>query len=247
MKDRKENSKHRLDIAIEEDIALPLTISMRAYFSSYHLWAARAFSVEAGKIEASLSEAPRFDIAHRAYVNNSILAAVSFAEAAINEVYQDAADDHNAYIEKLSKEAVSTLADYWNMTEIKNKSHISTLDKYQLALRFSGAEPFGIDCPPYQDANLAITLRNTLVHYKPESISSKSNHKLSKQLRGKFEPCVLFKGAGNPFFPDHCLGHGCSEWVVDSVKGFADEFFARIGVKPNYQAVDFGSYELGKA
>ena len=241
-----QEKKHKLNVkpAQETDIALPLTVSMRAYFSSYHLWGARAFSAAAGRIEAAHSGQPRFDIGHRAYVINSILAAVAFAEAAINEVFKDASDDHAGALKDLSTEAVSMLADYWSITEIKNKSHISLLDKFQLALRFCGAEPFKTDRSPYQNAHLVVCLRNALVHYKPESISAELNHKLTRRLRGKFPTCRLFEDSYNPFYPDHCLGHGCSEWALNAMHSLANDFFDRIGVKPNYQMVDFGAPEL---
>ena len=217
---------------------------MRAYFSSYHLWAAKAFSASARVIETNHSGKPCFDVSHRAFVNSAILLAVAFAESAINELFQDAVDGHHNYIKNLNPSVITILANYWNMTEMRNKSHISILDKFQLALLFNGCESFNPGSQPYQDANLAIKLRNTIVHYKPESISSNSNHKLSKQLQGKFESNLLFKGSGNSFFPDHCLGIGCSDWVISSVKIFVDDFFKKMKLKPNYQIVDFGLPQL---
>lgn len=217
---------------------------MRKYFSSFHLWAARAFSDAANSIESTHSGEPRFDIRHRTYVTSSILCAVAFAEAAINEIYQDASDGEIKRLENLSSDRISLLSDYWKMTEMKNKSNISMLDKYQLALRFCGAQPFKEDRQPYQDASLCVKLRNALIHYKPESISAGLNHKLTNQLKRKFEGCKLFKGSDNPFYPDHCLSHDCSRWVLESVKLLVDEFFKEIAVKPHYDVVDFGPATL---
>jgi hypothetical protein len=64
-------------------------------------------------------------------------------------------------------------------------------------------------------------------------------HKLSRQLSGKFDDNTLMRGSGNPWFPDKCLGHGCCAWAVRSVIAFADDFFGRIGVEPNYQKITF--------
>lgn len=213
-------------------------ISSRTYFSSYHLWAAKEFSENARNIEGSFSGNPKFDIRHRAFVTNSILSSVAFAEAAINEVFQDAADGHSSYISKLPENQIEILSDYWNMTEMKNKSHISTLDKYQLALRFCGVPPFDTGQNPYQDAYTLIRLRNALVHYKPESISVDDPHRLSKQLVSKFPENKLMGNSRNPFFPDRCLGYGCTKWASSAIEDFTDSFFDAIGIIPNYRVVD---------
>lgn len=241
-----ETGKNKVSLkpAVEKDTAMPMSVSLRAYFSSYHLWAARAFCASAEAIEAAHTGPASFDISHRAFVINAILSSAAFAEAAINEIYQDAADGHASYTKDLDEAAVAILADYWNMTEVKGKSHVSTLDKYQLALRFLGHEPLDASTQPYQDANLVMKLRNTLVHYKPESISPGEKHRLSQQLQGKFDSNRLFEGSGNPFFPDHCLGFGCATWAITSVTGLADEFFARIDIQPHYKTADFGTPQL---
>jgi hypothetical protein len=75
-----------------------LTLNMRAYYSAYHLWAARHFAALARGIEAAGAARSRFDVRHRAYVTNSILSAVAFLEAAINELYKDVADGHESYV-----------------------------------------------------------------------------------------------------------------------------------------------------
>ncbi len=46
-------------------------------------------------------------------------------------------------------------------------------------------------------------------------------------------------GSGNSYFPDKALGKGCTEWAVKSARNFADSFFKRIGVEPNYQKISF--------
>lgn len=35
------------------------------------------------------------------------------------------------------------------------------------------------------------------------------------------------------------LGKECAKWGLTSVENFADEFFRRIDIQPNYQKVDF--------
>jgi hypothetical protein len=52
-------------------------VRMRAYFSSYHLWAAEHFTRFAKEIEDAHTGSPEFNITHRAYVTNAILSAVA--------------------------------------------------------------------------------------------------------------------------------------------------------------------------
>lgn len=119
---------------------LPLSsINNRAYFSTYHLWAAKHFLDLANKIEKNGQIEPVFSIEHRAYVHNSVLSSVAFLEAAINELFQDAYDEHQSYIQGLDAQIIKELAKHWANTELKRKFE-KTLQKYQQALIIAGKE-----------------------------------------------------------------------------------------------------------
>jgi len=165
--DKKEELVKLLKANIDTDWESSGYVSMRIYFSTYYLWAAEHFSIMAGKIEDSHEGRSKFNLEHRVYVMNSILSAVAFLEAAINELYQDAHDKHLVSLEHLDQSVLSILIDFWDMTEEDDKSFLSILDKYQMALRFAGKEPFLKGENPYQDAYLVIRTRNYLTHYKP--------------------------------------------------------------------------------
>lgn len=215
------------------------TVLMRVYYSSYHLWGARHFALLAGEIEDAHNGRSTFDIKHRAYVTNSLLSSVAFMEAAINELYEDAFDEHSGYLSTLSQEMRNLLADFWSMTEKENKSTISLLDKYQLALRFCGKNPLSKGESPYQEVDSIVKIRNTLTHYKPQSLGGDNLHRLEGRLRGRFQENKLMFGSDNPYFPDKVLGKGCADWAVASAGTFTDKFFSEIGVVPNYQRVSF--------
>lgn len=217
--------------------ANPVTATMRVYYSSYHLWAAKHFAVLALNIENQPAAEARFDIRHRAYVTNSIFSAVAFLEATVNELFQDASDDHESYLKKVDEDSKRLMADFWQLTEERNRSPFSILDKFQLALTFFRERRFDGGARPYQDANMVIRLRNELVHYKPISLGGQAEHKFSQQLRGKFRDNTLMDDCGNPWYPDKCLGYGCAVWATSSVVQFADEFYSRINVVPNYQRI----------
>jgi hypothetical protein len=217
-------------------IVSPVTLSMRVYFSTYHLWAARRFADLTAKAEAPPGPVPRFDIEHRAFATNTILSAIAFLEAAINELFQDASDAHPSYVQSLREEAVSALGDAWD----DGADWLNILTKYQLACRLAGVQAFDRGLEPFQSAKLLVQLRNALVHYKPSSRSAGDLTTLEQGLASRFAPNRLMDGSpGNPYFPDKCLGAVCTEWAVRTVEQFATELFARIGVQPNFQRATF--------
>ena len=215
------------------------TVLMRVYYSSYHLWGAQHFALLAGEIEDAHGGRSTFDIKHRAYVTNSLLSSAAFMEAAVNELYQDAFDEHSSYLSPLSQETRNLLADFWAMTEKENKATISLLDKYQLALRFCGKETLSKGESPYQEVDSIVKIRNALTHYKPQSLGGDNVHRLEGRLRDKFQENKLMSDSNNPYFPDKLLGRGCANWAVASARTFTDKFFSEIEIVPNYQRVSF--------
>lgn len=206
---------------------------LRSYLSSHCLWASTHCARQAQGIETGDGPVPRFDIAHRSYCVSTVLCAVAFLEAAINEVFQDAADAQPAHAGNMEADARRALAQFW--TESGDRAAV--LSKYQHALILSRREPLGRERSPMQDANLLVKLRNALTHFVPESAVSGITQKMERQLKGRFESNRLAKGTANPFFPDHCLGAGCAAWAVRTAHEFADEVFRRLDVRPNYLSV----------
>lgn len=107
--------------------------------------------------------------------------------------------------------------------------------KYMEFLNVLGKEK--IDHQLFEDIRLLIQLRNRLVHYKPEWVTSEdpgSIYDVEKELRGKFDESKLYLGTGNPFYPDKCLGSGCAEWSYQTAKAFVDQFYNKLGIRPLY-------------
>lgn len=211
----------------------PASVAIRSYLSTHHLWAACHFAPLAEAMEENFSGPARFEIRHRAYVVASVLDSVAFAEAAINELLQDVADDHGSYVNGLGKNTRASMQAYWR----ESRGRGSLLEKIQTALGVAGCQPFGIDAEPYQSAALVIQLRNLLVHFRPETVGITDLKKVNSRLRSKFKANALMAGSGNPFFPDKCLGAGCAHWSVTSVKALTDDMYRRLGVVPNYQCI----------
>jgi hypothetical protein len=197
------------------------------------LWSCTHFGQLAKEIEAQKHGVVEFNVSQRAYTVGAILSAVAFAEAAINELFQDVVDDHLSYTEPISDSARAAMAAYWRESQGRG----SILEKYQAGLGLAGCAPFSRASEPFQSFALLIKLRNTLVHFRPETSNASEIQGLEKQLASRFAENPLTSGAGNPYFPDRCLGAACAEWSASAAKAFVDEAVARLGVQPNYQRV----------
>jgi hypothetical protein len=232
----------QLSASLHDDIRLAEALSAkllsRAYYSPYHLWSARHFGSRASEIEAhEIGTPPAFNIEHRAYVTAAIMSAVAFLEAAINEVFQDAADAHHSYVGTLDQHVLDRLQVYWEATE--NGKKPTLLQKYAAALRHARAEHIATSAATHQNATLLVTVRNLLVHFRPESSGPDEPQKLLKQLKSKNISVNPFSGAGSAFFPEKCLSAAFAQWSVDVSVAYADEFFRKLNVTPNYQRVQF--------
>jgi hypothetical protein len=215
-----------------------IRIVMRKYFSTYHLYAAH-YSAEAAQERetALMGGQPTFDLRHLGFILGAVTESVAFLEATINEVYKDAADEHQSYVGALSGPCLELMTALWSAT---NEGHLEILDKYDLALRFAGHQAFDKGSAPYQDARLLIRLRNYVVHYKPHDVATDTTHSIGEALREKFSPNQLMVNSGNPWFPDQVLGAGCAGWAWRSARQLTDAFASRMGLQLNYQQADFG-------
>jgi hypothetical protein len=80
--------------ADEVSSAERVRIVTRPHFSSHLMASSATLADHAKEIEAAHTSVPQFDVHHRGYVISSIVSAVGFLEAMINELFQDAFDGH---------------------------------------------------------------------------------------------------------------------------------------------------------
>ena len=128
------------------------------------------------------------------------------------------------------------LAKVWRVTDAGRA--LDPLEKWQWLRECCGYDPLDRGAQPAQDGALLIRLRNVLVHYKPETIAGDEQHALERRLRSKFLDNQLMQGAGNPWWPSHGLGHGCTEWSVRSARALADRVVDDVGIVPNYRRIE---------
>ena len=216
--------------------ALNLRIAMRSYLSTHHLHFSRYFIAQSARIEEQFAKDgdDRLWSTQRAYVVGSVLSSVAFLESAIIEVYRDIADGYRSG--GLSKQRLAALKAIWISGGI---NRVGVLDKYAAAWTVLKKSSFPRDTGHYQRAQLAIALRNSLVHFEPQTLGEGlPPHKLEHALKSQFSPSSFMKNKGNPYFPDHCLGHGCAAWCLASCKDLADHFFKSVRLSPNYLQIE---------
>ncbi|MER5638861.1 hypothetical protein ABT095_18090 [Kitasatospora sp. NPDC002227] len=224
------------------------------WYSQDQVLAAAMFSRKCGEMEANratptddekrrgLTWAEAEQTEHRSYVVASVLASVAFLEASLNELFASAPHEN---LEVGGGRGALSAGERRSLTDLTGMlDRNDFLDKFQLVLHLLGKQPFDRGAQPYQDAQLLVQLRNVLVHYKPrwrpggdDSGQSIQASGLTKGLADRKFSLNPFTGQGNPFFPDKCLGHGCTTWALTAALDFADGFFARLGVTPVYQGV----------
>jgi hypothetical protein len=211
-------------------------MTWRNYFSSFYLCSSIYNRDEAKKIEDAHLRKPKLVVKHRFFVLNSIISAVSFSEAFINEFFKDIVDGELHNYPSISEDVRNEFKKEWDLCE---KSQHSTSRKFQSALSFLKKPKFKFENQPYQDFALLIMLRNYLMHYKPETIGFGSENELAEKLKNKFKENKLWIGSNNSYFPDTLLGFGCANWSVKIAKEMCDEFCKRINYIPHYQQADW--------
>lgn len=223
-------------------------VKSRTYMSIQFVQSAAYFAREARKMELNGSGPSKPDyFQHRSYVIGAIWMASGLLEAHINELFSDAAENCREFLNPLEEEVVDLLGRKWKQGIPRDKPRgvrSRILQKYEVFLDLAHKTAFDREVPPYQDVQVMIDLRNSLMHYEPEWMLNGSTaplqptdvHILEKGLKGKFKMNPL-TGAGNPFYPDKCLGHGCAKWCVESSVSLVDEFCKRLGTKPTFDHV----------
>ena len=211
------------------------------YIQSAALLCRLGYSIERDNKDPS----PEILLRHEAFILNSLLSSVAFLESAVNELYADAADEESLFQDETTESLLRAIAERWRNE--KNFDRAPVIEKYQRILSIAEKAVFDEREPGFSNVRQLVLIRNYLMHYRREWVPAKSGMRrdddsvtvaesFEKSLKTKFAPNP-FAHKKRPFFPDQCLGHGCSEWAVVNCMVFADEFFRRLGLPAPYDAI----------
>lgn len=160
------------------------------------------------------------------HVLSAFVMAASSLEAFINETFLNA----NTYFPKHEK----ALKAKWPKYEQKK-----VLDKFQLAMRLRAGQRMNSGTAVYQNADTLISMRNAVVHFKPEwSHEKRIQKKIEQRIHKKF-PLSSF-AQGDSVFPDQCMSYGCARWCVETALAFVDAFCTQSGIENRY--LQFSKY-----
>jgi hypothetical protein len=216
----------RAKVSLHATFRLAASGTRKHHFSKQHLAAAKLFAAEAREIEITApSPYEKVRVRHRAYVTASILSAVAFLEASINELYLSATGKEKLALPSFDSNTFELFAQFWQKVE-----RYPVLEKYQIALLLAHKHRFDCGKPPFQNADCLVELRNTLIHYEPDWEDKGRRHgKLVSHLKGKFR-MNPFAAKGALWFPHQCLGAGCAAWSVETASTFSDQFCDCLGI-----------------
>lgn len=200
-------------------------LRVKSNLSGMHIRTAVLFANECKRIENEESRLewpqPRYDEL-KSYASASIIMSVASLEASINELFLEAIDNNKNSLKSISEQQIALLSVLWEEAE-----KFSILKKYQVALSACGKPPIDAGKEPYQSASALITLRNALVHYKPEwDDKLKKHQQIENRLSGRFNNNQLSERAKGimSWFPGKCLGAGAARWGCDIAVEFSNQF-----------------------
>jgi hypothetical protein len=209
----------------------------RANFTHYHLNSAKKFTDCALELEAYCKndnqKKNKIHTDYISYVSSSILASIAALESNINEMFID-------FREKYETTIKGTVSDTYKMVEAINAFSVSddmfvnimkkpkpVLSKYKtLSWLIKGVNI--TQTKKEDELKFIVRLRNNIIHFSPEWDNSLGEYgKIEKiyknQHVGNFSLSPIYSD-GAMFFPYLCLSADCSQWCMNSVKQFIEEY-----------------------
>lgn len=192
------------------------------------------FLERASELEHELPEHPRPDdytaiekgARVASYVIGTVLTAVAYSEARVNEVYMQCADGKDPPALILAPVHREALGRVWNgwLRPLKTRDQDpSLLQKIERALTELGVTDARSAMPSLDRFELVIELRNALTHAKSEFLQhgvpnpdpDKRLGRLATRLQNEFPPARGMP-ATTTYIWTRCLGLGCAHWAANS-------------------------------
>lgn len=202
----------------------------RHYLSYTLLGAAQRQASEAYEIEVRRPDGLDPDATrHAELVTTSLIASAALLDAFINELFSDAADAGPTMFD-LDEQSYTRLRDWWRLQNPDRSP--DTMTKYDMLRVLTNAPPLDRGSEPAQSANLLIKLRNSLVHYKPETVWEGDDHRLMARYRGKFETSTM-PGTLSRTWPLF-LGADAARWGWRTAESLVRQEAARAGYRSSW-------------
>lgn len=214
-----------------DQIIQQIETKWRSNYAAHHMHGALLHAVECANIEAResgrVSGAYVFNEEKRGHIalsTSAVIAAVCAMEATANEFLLDL-DVGTKSAVGMAMGARDLILENWDTVDRQD-----VLRKFDWILSMSRAERMDRGGGDYQSAQALISLRNSLVHFRPSWSNEPKHHaKLEAQLKGKFalNPLSL---RNQTFLPFRCLGSPCARWAVRTARDFVCSFYRHLGV-----------------
>lgn len=199
-------------------------IEVRYSFTHQYLDGAQLFALDAALIENSTEAiASETIVRHRALVTSSIIQSIAALESEAFEILTRGPGHH-----KGSNGINKTMGDFLRPLEnIIDK--LPVLERFENILHLTNKPALNRGASAFQNMDLAIKLRNEIVHYKSKWEDEFEQSKFFTQLQSKRFRCPPFISKDCSFFPHQVLGSDCAQWCVKSVIIFLSEFYHALG------------------
>jgi hypothetical protein len=172
------------------------------------------------------------DLDVRAHTVAAIMESTAYLEARVNEVLRDAAEDdpqRSVNLMHLAPAMVSLLSEFGRNDRLER--NLSALDKYNLVLTCASQPRVDTGRRPGQDVLALFTLRNALVHFKPETQWDDDEvHRMERLLRHLVPPSAYQLPDWESWWPSQALTAGVAEWSCAVSKDLVHEWETAVGL-----------------
>jgi hypothetical protein len=161
-----------------------------------------------------------------------VLMAYCSVEAAVNELMLAHRLGNAPNMPGFSPELAERLSQLWDCGAEK----LDPLEKADVIGVVAGVGPFDRGSGAPQQVALLRSLRNELVHHKPElfetaRVGPDSGDKLERSLHTLFAPAAIWRGRNVPFRWNGCLGADCAKWAYRNAYKFNQSLYATVGTR----------------
>jgi len=196
---------------------------VRSSFTFQFLKGARMFADEASEIENSDSITEELKFRHKSLVASSIMHAVASLETEAYEIMNFGPGHHKGSngVDMEMREFLEPLA--------KLVDRLPVLERYENILYLTKKPKLEKGNKIYQNAELAVLLRNEITHFKSMWGEDLEEKKFIKKLKIKKFKRPPFQSEFSNFFPHQVLGADCAQWTVTSCRDFLTNFYQKLG------------------